>query len=328
VDELEAFVAKERGLAFTAPVKVTLLDDAAFRRRLLDDEERDQQEVEEVQRVLAALHLIDRDIDLGKTLDELFGGVTAGFYDSKTKELVVRGARPTPYVKEILVHELTHALEDQHFDLDRSELGDEAFLGFLALAEGSAGRVEDAYRASLPTADRRAADREEQSWAGAVSDVPTVVQLLLGFPYIFGPELVTAIVRAGGQRRLDEAFRDPPASTEQALDPPRYLRGDDPKPVPAPRADGTAFDDGEIGAFFLSLMLGTELDEDEAAGAVEGWGGDHYVAWREGRATCVRMTFVMDTPADTAELTGALAEWAGGRGDTADADGTTLRTCG
>jgi hypothetical protein len=98
--------------------------------------------------------------------------------------------------------------------------------------------------------------------------------------------------------------------------------------VPSPPADGTAFDDGEIGELFLSLMLASDLDEDEAREAAEGWGGDHYVAWRDGDRTCVRMTFVMDTPADTAELSEALAAWAEERGEGADADGTTLRTCG
>ena len=49
----------------------------------------------------------------------------------------------TAAVRAVLVHELLHALEDQHFGLDRPDLGDEAFLGFQALAEGSAVRVEE-----------------------------------------------------------------------------------------------------------------------------------------------------------------------------------------
>ncbi|MEO7836387.1 MAG: hypothetical protein ABIS21_01950, partial [Acidimicrobiales bacterium] len=107
-----------------------------------------------------------------------------------------------------------------------------------------------------------------------------------------------------------------------------YLRGDAPRPVPLPRADRPAFDDGEIGALFLILLLRGELDDDVALDAAQGWGGDRYVAWRDGEKTCVRMSFVMDRPKDTAELTDALRDWAGERGGRAFASGTSLTTCG
>ncbi|MGH9178727.1 MAG: hypothetical protein ACRD0N_09265 [Acidimicrobiales bacterium] len=330
VPSLQAFVEKERGLAFRQPVKVTLLADGPFEARVRESDEEDLEELRDAEAVLEAMFLLDREVDLAEEVERFSAGAILGFYDTETKELVVRGREPTPYVRTILVHELTHALEDQHFDLDRADdLGDEAFLGFQALAEGSAGRVEDAYRASLSAADRRAAAREEAARATSVPDVPAVVQLIFGFPYAFGPDLVAAILRAGGQARLDAAFGDDsPASSEHVLHPSRYLRGDEPRAVPNPPADGTAFDDGEIGELFLSLMLGAGLDQDQADEAAEGWGGDHYVAWRDGDRTCVRMTFVMDTPADTAQLTEALADWAEERGNAAAADGTTLRTCG
>lgn len=139
---------------------------------------------------------------------------------------------------------------------------------------------------------------------------------------------MSAIVRAGGQARLDAAFRDPPDSSEHVLDPRRYLRGDQPRAVPVPRADGDAFDDGEIGQLFLALMLRAELDDDDADEAAEGWGGDRYVAWRAGDRTCVRMEFVMDTAEDTDELVAALADWARRRSGSATTSGTSLRTCG
>ena len=329
VPSLEAFVEQERGLDFRQPVKVTLLADGPFEARVRESDEEDLEEIKDAEAVLEAMALLDPGVDLAEEVERFSAGAILGFYDTETKELVVRGSQPTPYVRTILVHELTHALEDQHFDLDRDELGDEAFLGLQALAEGSAGRVEDAYRASLSAAERRSAAREEASRAAAVPRVPALVQLIFGFPYAYGPDLVAAIVRAGGQARLDAAYRDgTPASSEHVLHPSRYLGGDEPRPVPTPRADGPAFDDGEIGELFLSLMLSAHLDDDQADEAALGWGGDHYVAWRDGDRTCVRMTFVMDTPADTDQLTEALADWAEARGEAADADGLTLRTCG
>ena len=329
VPALRAFVEKERGLRFQRPVQVTSLADAPFEARLSESDAEDLEEVRDAQFVLVAMGLLDEDVDLVDAVRRFSAGAVLGFYDTDTKELVVRGAAPTPFVRAVLVHELTHALEDQHFGLDRDDLGDEAYLGFSALAEGSAGRIEDRYRSSLGRSERREADREERTRAGAIpGDVPDLVQVIVGFPYAYGGRLVQAILGAGGRARLDGAFGAPPASSEHVLDPARYLRGDDPRPVPAPRADREAFDDGEIGQLFLSLMLRAELDDDDADEAAEGWGGDHYVAWKEGARTCVRMTFVMDTPGDTAQLSDALARWARDRDGSASATGTSLRTCG
>lgn len=328
VPAIEAFVEKERGLKFKSPVNVTLLSDKAFEARVTETDAMDQEELEHAQAVLQAMGLLDADVDLAAVVRSFTAGAVLGFYDPDTKELVVRGAKPTPFVRSVLAHELLHALEDQNFDLARDELGDEAALGFQALAEGSALRIEERYRQSLSKADRQAADREERNQGGRVPNVPEVVQVIFGFPYAFGPDLVGAIVRAGGQPRLDAAYADPPASTEQVIEPDRYLKGDDSKPVATPAADATAFDDGEIGQLFLALMLRAELDGDVAAKAADGWGGDHYVAWKDGRRTCVRMNFVMDTAADTAQLTAALSKWAAKRGSAATASGTSLRTCG
>lgn len=328
VPAIQAFVEKARGLTFKHPVDVTLLDDEAFEARVTESDEEDVEETEHAQAVLQAMGLLDDDVDLGAIVRSFTAGAVLGFYDPESKELVVRGARPTPFVRSVLAHELLHALEDQNFDLNRDDLGDEAFFGFRALAEGSAVRIEERYRQSLTRAERRAAGREERSRGGNVADVPEVVQIIFGFPYAYGPDMVAAIERAGGKARLDAAFADPPASSEHVIEPDRYLQGDKPKPVPTPQADGVAFDDGEIGQLFLVLMLQAGIDDDDALAAADGWGGDHYVAWKDAGRTCMRMDFVMDTPADTAQLSTALAEWAAERKGAAVATATSLRTCG
>jgi len=328
VPVIQAFVEKERGLTFKAPVDVKLLDDEEFEARVVETDAEDEKDIADAEAVLQAMGLLDEDEDLSAIVRSFTAGAVLGFYDPETKELVVRGARPTPFVRAVLAHELLHALEDQNFDLNRDELGDEASFGFAALAEGSALRIEERYRQSLSRAERRAADREEQALGGNVANVPEIVEVLFGFPYAFGPDVVAAIVKAGGQARLDAAYADPPASSEHVIEPERYLTGDKPRSVPTPAADGPVFDDGEIGQLVLTFMLRSELDDDDARDAADGWGGDHYVAWKVDGRTCVRMDFVMDTPKDTAEVTAALAEWADGRNGSAVATGTSLRTCG
>lgn len=329
VRRLQVFVERERGLTFKAPVKAALLEDSAFRAKVTEIDEEDRKDVEEAQAILRAMGLLGHNVDLVKAVQDFSGAAVAGFYDTETDELVVRGGELTPSVRVTLAHELTHALEDQHFNLDRKDLGDEADYGFSALVEGSALRVEEAYLRSLSADERARARREENVQAGRIpGDLPPVVQFAFGFPYAYGPDLVSALVKTGGNSRLDAAYAKPPASTEQVIEPRRYLDDDQPRAVPVPRADGAAFDDGEIGQLFLFLMLESELSANAARDAAEGWGGDRYVAWRDGERTCVRMDFVMDTPSEDDELVRALRDWAGRRRGAATAEGSSLTTCG
>lgn len=326
--ELQAFVSRQRGLPFLREVDIQLLGGSDFEARLGTLEGTERREVDDVGAILLAMGLLPRGTDLAAEVDRFAGQAVLGFYDAETDELVVRGEKATVLVRTTLVHELVHALEDQHFDLDRPDLGDEAATGLQALVEGSAVRIEERYIESLSPAERRAGRRAERAQSrGIAPDLPEVVQFAFGFPYAFGPGLVQALLDAGGQARLDRAFARPPESSEQVLDPSRYLRGDRPVVVAVPPADRPPFDEGEIGELFLALMLQAELGDGQARTAAQGWGGDRYVAWRDGGRTCVRMRFVMDTAADEAELVQALAEWAAQRPAAASASGTSLRTC-
>ncbi len=327
---LQRFVERERGLTYKHPVKVTLLDDDAFKARITEGDEEDDEEIREAEAVLRAMGLLKDDVDLVKALDDFAAAAVAGFFDPETKELVVRGGKISPFVRVALVHELTHALEDQQFNLHRENLEDEAYLGFASLVEGSALRIERIYVRSLSTLEQLQAAAEEARMGRAIpDDLPQVLEAALGFPYSEGPDLVQAVVRGGGQARLDAAFSAPPASTEQVLDPRRFLSGDAPRPAPLPAADRPAFDDGEIGQLFLMLMLRAQLSRDKADDAAEGWGGDRYVAWKDDGRTCVRMNFVMDSARDTEELASALSEWARRRpAGSVTASGTSMTTCG
>lgn len=312
---LEAFVESARGLRFLHPVRVKVVGDAAFRRALGDGDPVDPADAEVEAGVLRALGLIKRGDDVGQ-VDLLDADTVAGFYDTGTKELVVRGGRLTPFVRQVLVHELTHALDDQHFDLDPDLADDEAALAFDALVEGDAVAVENRYVASLSPAERREAAAEEDATfgggRGSGSDNTPEVFLDLGdFPYVAGPELVTALVKAGGQARVDAAFGAPPSTSAEVMHPGRYLAGRGRANVPPVAADGRVVDEGVIGELLLRLVLAESGTDDQAARGADGWAGDRYEAWQTGRRTCVRATVVMDTDGEAAELLTGLRAWAG-----------------
>ena len=139
---LQGEVEQTRGLRFREPPRVALLADAAFRQRLKDKTaaERDEAKLRRTQHSLRALRLIPADLDLAAAADALLAAGLVGFYDPKSKELVVRGASPSsPLVRHTLVHELTHALQDQHFGIDLARFRgrtDESYVGYSGLIEG------------------------------------------------------------------------------------------------------------------------------------------------------------------------------------------------
>jgi hypothetical protein len=336
VAELSAFVADQRELEFLRPVEVELLADEPFVERLLDGAEENREEVDESERVLRALRLIGPDVELFESFTSFFGDAVLGFYDPETDELVLRGAELTPYVRSTLVHELSHALDDQHFELHRpdvDEADDESALAFSALIEGVAIAIETAYSNTLSADEQEQASREAAEFAGrgAGNVVPPIVVSLVQFPYLAGPTFVGALLEDGGEARIDEAFRDPPTTSEEILEPSIYLRGEEPLSVAAPPAGGPIIDEGSYGQWALYLTLSELIDGDTASRAAEGWGGDSYVAWDEGNRTCVRMAFAMDTPGDLAELDDAWRSWAESHGDAtvqATADVVTVTACG
>ncbi len=231
VDEISQFVEDERGLEFQEPVKVELAGDDEFEDRLLEDFDEDADELEATGVVLAALGLVDPDTDIVAAMRELLGGGVVGFYDSETAELVVRGTAITPYVRTVMAHELTHALDDQHFELDRPALDDakdESGFGFQSLVEGNARRVEDAYLASLSEDDQQAAFTEQFQMAGDI-DITAIPQVLveqITAPYELGEGFVAAVLDDGGQARLDAAFEEPPTTSEQVVEPGTFLAGE------------------------------------------------------------------------------------------------------
>jgi hypothetical protein len=317
VQDLTGFVERERGLRFREPVEVELLDGAAFEARLLEDfEEEDAPELRKVGELLQAFAILEEGADLPELFAGVLGLAVVGFYDPETGELVVRGGEVTPYVRETIVHELTHALDDQHYELHRPQYEraqDEIGFGFSALVEGNARRVEQAYHDALSASERVESLAEQAERAtdalSELRNVPFLIASMLEAPYVEGPELVEALL-AGGEDELAAAFAEPPTTSEQVLDPDRYLDREPAMAVPHPTAEGRIIDQGVLGQLFLELLLASDIDRATAESAAQGWGGDWVVWWQAGDTSCARLAIVGDTAEDTDELERALRSWA------------------
>ncbi|MCC5950701.1 MAG: hypothetical protein JJU45_01255 [Acidimicrobiia bacterium] len=317
VEELSRFVEAARGLEFQEPVDVEILPDDAFAARVL--EEFDEEVAEELaltERIFGALGMIEPGTDLVRAVEQLYGEGILGFYDPETGELVVRGGELTPYVRQTIVHELVHALDDQWFELHRPEYDDrddEIAEAFLSVVEGNAVIIEQQWIDTLSDEERRQRDLEEARFAMNmdVSNVPPILFDILIAPYEQGELFVQQLLRFGGQDALDEAFREPPDTTEQILHFDKFLVREPRIEVDVPPYDGELLDDAVFGERAWRLMLGTRRSAAEARSAASGWGGDWYVAYEpEDGGTCVRIDVTMDTPADLAELGSSLQRYA------------------
>ncbi len=332
VEELQPFVAEERGLEFEEDVQLEVLGEEAYADRVHADFdadlEEDRDDIVNSAHALQALGLWPQGLDPVETIREFAAVASGGFYDPETSTMVIRGTGDTPLLRSTLVHELTHALDDQHFELDRPALDDrtdEAGFAFHSVVEGSAERVEAAYRETLTDEELAEAETAEQAIGASIDldDVPPILLLQQGFAYDQGAAFVEAVHEAGGNSAVDRALRRPPVTSETILEPDSWPPGEAAAVVPVPEADEEPIEDGVVGQFLLHLL--TNVSDPEGAVRPE-WDGDNAVVWAGGDDVyCIRMVI----RGDVAGIESGLADWAGqvGADVTAADDEVRVRSC-
>ncbi len=120
VDELLQFASFTTGLPIQAPVKRALSSRSEVEKYLLDklNDDQDAKRMQQGEVVLRKFGLLDRDFHLRPFLIELLKEQIAGYYDPKTKTVYILNWVDPETQKPVLVHELTHALQDQRVHLE------------------------------------------------------------------------------------------------------------------------------------------------------------------------------------------------------------------
>jgi hypothetical protein len=274
---------------------------------------------------------------------DLFGAITdfgstqiVGFYDTITHRLVfVSADPPSPLHRFTLAHELTHALDDQHFDLGLVDelvltCQDERTEALIALAEGDAVEMSLRWaRENLTPAELVRLGLEIADNPPPPAAVPQFVRDMFASPYLSGQSFVQTLLDTGGQEALDAAFRDPPRSMEQVLHPEKY-GVDEPQIVEAPDVEeslGQGWDDldvQDVGEAWLARFLDVELPSSDARTAAAGWDGGQYRAWSSGSATAVILETVWDSEEEAAEFADSMETWAQDRPIEASSEGTSV----
>jgi hypothetical protein len=335
-----------RGLSAREPVPSGTVDEPVLKRKVVESfrEQLPPEVLRPVETGLKAFGLIPESLDLVTFLPELLTSQTAGFYDPERHYLVLvqRPGQPlgaglpedaaTRADEAVLVHELTHAIQDQHFNLETFSSGrplDDAEAARAALIEGDATLVMMDFFAQARVEDVSGFQHSPSSMLGdpremldAAAGTPGTAELAaapawlrdtLLFSYFQGFEFCLSARHAGGQALLDKAFStDPPRSTEQILHPEKWhTKRDDPVVVAWPDlplpgwarvSEGQL---GELGVHTLVREIAKQKD-DRAIKTAAGWGGDRFVVYeKEGRRLLVWIS-EWDTDADARELQGAL----------------------
>ncbi len=324
--ELVEATEEVRGLPFLAAPNVSILSRAELEERVREDiaEELVPEELAIDQRLLVLLGLLEQGDDLEQLLLDLYGEQVAGFYDGETGELVVGGdaADITPYTKTVIVHELIHALTDQHFmfyddyvamfDEERYEEGS----AFQALIEGDATYFQFVYIQQLPIAEQLAMATEalELFQASNPTGVPDWILTDLSFPYESGQFFVENLVGAGGIAAVDAAYTNRPLSTEVVLHPSRYDGGE--TVLPVPRVDLTVagyevHETSTYGEWGLQLLLSESASPGVAVQAANGWGGDSYQVLFDADDVLFALAYKGDSEDDAFELADALITMVG-----------------
>ena len=318
VAQLAKFVESHRHLRYTHPVDVRFLTPAEYAKESDITDQVTDQDKKDIANLVGqerALGLIGKDTDFLKDLNTIQTGGTTAYYDPDAQEMVIRGTKLTPGLRTTVVHELTHALQDQHFDLNRELESDSSSQFFDGLVEGDAVRIERAYFDALSEADQDALIAEENADGDesdkAVEGVAPALLQLFAVQYNLGEPMTSLVVAEDGVRALDALFRHPPGSDEGLFDPLAVLTHEKVKSVARPklRRGESRTDSGDIGPVTLYLVLSSFITERAAMTALDGWAGDSYVGYKRDNRTCIRIAIVGDTSPDVAAIGRAFTDW-------------------
>lgn len=180
--------------------------------------------------------LVPQDYDLEKSTIDLLTEQAAAFYDYKKKKLFLLSGIAIPSEEVTLAHELSHALADQHFGLERftqeKAQSDDESLAHSAVVEGQASWLMVAYAAkkagqAVPSREMlnaiaKSAETTDSEYP-VLAASPLYIQQSLLFPYTHGVLFADAAFQKWGKKSFSLVFKEPPRDTSQIIHPERYF---------------------------------------------------------------------------------------------------------
>ncbi|HXP15763.1 MAG TPA: hypothetical protein VN868_01595 [Terriglobales bacterium] len=316
VDEILQFASKDTLFPTKHEVKRRLVSrdevEAYVSKHTTEDE--DAKRLRRSELVLKKFGLLPRDFDLGKFLVVLLKEQVAGYYDPKTKTVNLLDWVGVEQQKPVLAHELTHALQDQSFglekymkpvdaDLDKKKEitpqdieNDEISATRQAVVEGQAMVVLVDYMLaplslSLKDSPQVVQTLKEGMLVGTADaaqfqNAPIYMKEALTFPYRYGIDFIAELLTQGGKEKaFGSLFQNPPRTTRQIMEPRTYLAGERIEPMRLPDfrqvfKNYDRFDVGAIGEFDVAILIDQYAGAEASEELYPHWRGGYYYAAR------------------------------------------------
>lgn len=342
--EIQAEVEEIRGAKFKHPVDVEITDKEGFLKYVMErvDQMGGEEKMAAEEDVAKLLGIVPPDMDVLEVTLGMLEEQVGGFYDPAGNKFYLMDSFTGPVAKVILAHELTHALDDQYFDLDGKfdeRLADrDASSAFASVVEGSGTSLMTLWTmqnvGELQASDlQKVADLSTKSMEG----VPAALWKPLLASYQQGQMFLNKgyrLLKRDGKSMEDittMAFQNPPTTMEQVLHPEKYWdeeRRDDPRVFELYAEnlpDGwKEIESSTLGELYVALMT-EESDEIDFSNlmavqgitytndAARGWGGDRVVLYGKDESRLLSATIFWDTEKDAEEfgaaMDGRLENW-------------------
>ena len=292
IDEAVSQLSKLTGLK---PLKKVLYDTISRDqfKLFLEETIREQIKPEDLRMQELAMKkfgLVPHDFDLKSQTVDLLTEQAAAFYDYRKKKLFMMEGGDSATQPVLVLHELAHALADQHFDLGkfiRRGKSDDASLARMAVMEGQATWLMMESVAQKMGTSLKSMPAMAESMSGATDQLtgqypvlaraPLYIRSSLLFPYKEGFRFQQAIVLKLGEAGFTKVFREPPASSQQILHPDLYLSGSKPLepavPALANEADYRQAMSGTVGEFDHAVLLEQYAGKEASAEVAPKWRG-------------------------------------------------------
>jgi hypothetical protein len=318
VDEILRFASKDTGLPIKKKVKRTIVSRAQVEKyigeKLKDDADRIRFERSEL--VQKKFGLLPRTFDLHGFLIKLLTEQVAGYYDEKTRTMNLLDWNEPDMQRPVMAHELTHALQDQSYnlekmskhdeeiekrgleDLDAMIRNDEQSTCRSAVLEGQAMIVlldyvlapQDGSVQKMPAiVDMMQASMDKSRGSPVFDSAPLLLQEELAFPYRQGMKFIRDLLVAGGkQLAYTGVLARMPQTSREIMEPKEYLAGHRVPPLLLPdlsflKKDYEPYDAGAVGQLDVSILLRIYADEELDKRLSTEWrGGAYYAAGHRG----------------------------------------------
>jgi len=336
LDELVGTTARVRGLEPKGPIQKGIKSreeiTGYMNRKINEDYQTERILLEE--KMLKKTGLLPEKTDYEKLVVNLLTEQVQGFYDPEERMLFIASWLPMSAQEEVMMHEITHALQDQHFDLqakfraNRNSDNDDYLLAQQALFEGDA--TVAALQFTIEPFKRHFSElpdlafimetqmEAEMSSSPVLASTPRFLRETLIFPYGYGASFLQAIWKQNPSwEAVNKIYSDMPASSEQIMHPEKYYgTRDNPKPVNAAAKAAKLGEEWKIpyksvfGEFMLGQMLELHLNKDRARRAATGWGGDEVLLLQNAAGqNVVWIETEWDTADDAEKFFDAMDEW-------------------